>query len=94
MGKNKKSKNKTKKEKNFYIEIFPAKFVEYRGENKVVLDVKVGITQIERRIFDSILIKNIENPKYFAIGIRQGVGYVTINVCDANEFNDEYDKLF
>jgi hypothetical protein len=82
-----------KNKQNFFIEVFPAKFVEFE-DNKVILDVRIEPKLIERRAFDKILVSNIKDIKYVALGIRQGAGYMTINCTDANEYDEEFEKLF
>lgn len=82
-----------KNKPNFFIELFPAKFVEFK-DNKVILDVKIEPKLTQRKSFDKILVSNIKDIKYVAIGIRSGIGYVTINCTDGNEYGEDFDKLF
>ena len=82
-----------KNKQNFFIEVYPAKFVEFE-DDKVILDVRIEPKHIQRRAFDRILVSNIKDIKYVALGIRQGVGYMTINAIDANEYFEDFEKLF
>jgi len=72
----------------YNIDIFPARFVNNLGDNKVYIKCLFGYETniIENRIFDDIMIAGIENPKYLLVGIMTGAGFMQINVCDGNKF--------
>jgi hypothetical protein len=87
------SHKKKNKKSDYQLVILPAQFVEFK-DDKVILDVRIEPNLIQKRLFDKILVENISNIKYVALGIRSGAGYVTINCTDANEYSEDFDKLF
>lgn len=87
------SKKKQKKHKTFYLVICPAKFVELT-DTKVIMDVKIDKNTIERMEYDKILVAGIKTPHYLAIGLMSGIGFAQITCCNADEFSEDYDKLF
>lgn len=73
------------------IDIIPAVFVRYREDGNVVLKCLQGEETVDRA-FEPHLFKNIPELKYLFLGIITGVGYMQLNICDGNEFEDLYKK--
>jgi len=69
------------------IDIIPAVFVRYREDGNVLLKCLQGEETVNRA-FEPNLFKNIEDPKYLFLGIITGTGYMQLNICDGNEFEN------
>jgi len=69
------------------IDIIPAVFVKYREDGNVLLKCLQGEETVDRA-FEPNLFKNIEDLKYLFLGIITGTGYMQLNICDGNEFEN------
>ena len=69
------------------IDIIPAVFVKYREDGNVLLKCLQGEETVDRA-FEPNLFKNIEDLKYLFLGIITGTGYMQLNICAGNEFEN------
>ena len=76
------------------IDILPARFIKTIENDKSIVDVLIGGKFVERRIFDKWALDGIENPNYLFIGIMTGIGFMRVNVCDANDYEKLFKKKF
>jgi hypothetical protein len=77
------------------ILIIPARFIEIIEDGKYVINCLIQNKPksiIEKRLFESFLLKGIDNPNLLFIGILTGVGVMQINFIDANEYEDLFKK--
>lgn len=73
------------------INILPAKYISKLEDNHLI-KILLSDNVIEERIFNKYACEGIDNPNLLFIGIITGVGFLQINVCDANEFEDLFKK--
>jgi hypothetical protein len=73
------------------IQIFPAKFIEKRGENYLIRCL-IEKEYTEDRLFEEYSLRGIENPNLVFISIVNAIGITQINFYDANEFEDLFKK--
>jgi len=68
------------------IEIIPAKFTAFKGDNRCIINCLVGKGIVETREFENFYVGHIENPTYLFIGLTSGVGFSIIKFIDAKEY--------
>ena len=69
------------------IHIVPAVYVGLREDGNVLLRCLQGEETVDRA-FEPRMFKKIENPKYILLGIKTGVGTMTLNITDGSEFEN------
>ena len=70
------------------VYLLPARFIKYdeADDSRVWIKMILEDNTVQERKFPVSAIKDIEKPDYLLVGIRTGVEFMELGVCDASEY--------
>jgi len=70
------------------VYLLPARFIKYDevDESRVWIKMILEDNTVQERKFPVKAINVVENPDYLFVGIKTGVGFMELGVCDATEY--------